>query len=47
MFSVRSSGESGKCMITSCAESTSTAALSDTPFGMPVVPDVYSRVVSS
>ena len=34
-------------MITSWAESTSTAALSDTPLGRPVVPDVYSRVVSS
>ena len=47
MFSVRSSGVSGKCMITSWALSTSTRLLRETPLGMPVVPEVYSRVVSS
>ncbi len=47
MFSVLSSGDSGKCMITSCAVSTSTRLLSGTPLGIPVVPEVYSRVVSS
>src|ERR1019366_6094119 len=47
MCSVRSSGESGKCMITSWAERTSTRPLSDTPLGIPVVPEGYSRVVSS
>ena len=47
MFSVWSSGDSGKCMITSWAVSTSTRLLSATPLGIPVVPEVYSRVVSS
>ena len=40
MFSVRSSGESGKCMITSCAEKISIALFIGTALGMPVVPEV-------
>jgi hypothetical protein len=34
-------------MATSCADSTSLILFSGTPFGRPVVPDVYRRVVSS
>lgn len=40
MFSVRSSGPSGKCMLTSWALKISTMLLSGTPLGMPVVPEV-------
>ena len=40
MLSVRSSGVSGKCMITSWADITSTTSVSETPLGSPVVPEV-------
>ena len=40
MLSVRSCGASGKCMITSWADITSTNEGSATPLGMPVVPEV-------
>ena len=47
MFNVRSSGESGKCMRTSCALKISIMLFSGTPLGIPVVPEVYNLVVSS
>lgn len=47
MFIVTSFGVSGKCMIASCAESTSFALFSGTPLGVPVVPEVPRRVTSS
>ena len=40
MFMVRSMGPSGKCIITSCAESTSFTLLIGTPLGRLVVPEV-------
>ena len=40
MLSVLSTGDSGKCMITSCALKISFTLLSGTPFGIPVVPEV-------
>ena len=47
MFIVRSVGPRGKCIMTSCAESTSFTLLIGTPLGRLVVPEVYRRVVSS
>ena len=47
IFIVMSVGLSGKCIITSCAESTSFTLLSGTPFGVPVVPEVCKRTTSS
>ncbi len=40
MFIVLSLGPRGKCMIASCALSTSLRLVSGTAFGMPVVPEV-------